>query len=464
MKITHYGATREITGSCHLLEFNGTRILLDCGMFQGKRFETFERNRRFPFNPEKIDVLILSHAHIDHSGNIPTLVRQGFRGNIYSTFATRDLCGLMLEDSAHVQQADADFLNRLKHRKGANLITPLYTRQEAEASLRQFVALGYDRPFLVADGVTCTFHDSGHLLGSAQVCLDLRDGTQTKRLLYTGDLGRGKNEILRDPVSLENVDVLMMECTYGDREHEDIANVREKLATVVRQVIEQKGRIIIPSFAVGRTQQVVYTFHQMTESGAIPPMPIYVDSPLAVNATEIFRLHPECFNQDIYNFLHNKRNPFGFDNLHYIRDVSHSKELNQLTEPAVIIAASGMCEAGRILHHLKNNITDSRNMILFVGYCAQDTLGARLMKGMPKVRIFDDEYEVKAGIVILDAFSAHADRSELRDYVRRTKGRLKKFILVHGEESALQAHSEWLGATYPHARIFCPASGEGEDL
>ena len=444
MKITFCGAAGTTTGSQHLVEVNGSRILLDCGLYQGRREESNERNRHFAFDPASLDAVILSHAHIDHSGNLPTLTSRGFKGNIYSTFATRDLCQIMLADAAHIQAQDAKWLNKHRAKNGKPDLDPLYTQIEAEECVRQFVTIGYDRPIQVADGVTLTFIDAGHILGSAQIVLDLNEKGHKRRLLFSGDVGRGDNELLRDPAPCEDVDLLIMESTYGNREHELPTQANHLLRDVLVRALDRRGKVIIPAFAVERTQQLIYVLHRLAESGGLPDVPIYVDSPLAVGATEIFRLHPECFNEEVYQFLFEKRNPFGFENLTLIRKVSESKALNDLDQPAIIISASGMCEAGRVLHHLRNTIEDPRNTVLFVGYCAEHTLGAKIRRGDEEVPILGDTFKVRADIQTLDSFSGHADRSELLGYFDRIGGRKGRVFLVHGEPEQSQAFAETL--------------------
>lgn len=433
MKITFCGAAETTTGSQHLIEVNGSRVLLDCGLYQGRRDDTYERNRHFLFDPSSIDAVVLSHAHIDHSGNLPNLTSNGFTGNIYSTFATRDLCQIMLLDSARIQNQDTKWLNRRRVKKGLPKIEPIYSEIDAEECVRHFVNIGYDRSIPIADGVTLTFIDAGHILGSAQVILDVVENGEKKRLLFSGDVGRGNNDLLRDPAVAEDVDYLLMESTYGNREHELPTQANHLLKDILVKALEKKGKVIIPAFAVERTQQLIYVLHELTEAGAIPDVPIYVDSPLAVNATEIFRIHPECFNEEVYNFLFEKRNPFGFEALTMVRKVSDSKKLNELHEPAIIISASGMCEAGRILHHLRNNIGDERNTILFVGYCAENTLGWKIRNEWKEVPILGDDFQVHADVQILDSFSGHADQSELLEYFDRIGGSKEQTYLVHGE-------------------------------
>ena len=456
MQIHFLGATRTTTGSMYLIEVNGARVLLECGLFQGKREESIERNRNFPFDPKSVNAMVLSHAHIDHCGNLPNLCRQGFDGNIYSTFATRDLCAIMLEDSAGIQQDDAAFLSRKRAKQGKPPIQPLYTARDAEKAVRQFVAINYDRPFPVVDGVTVTFRDAGHILGSAQVVLDVREGSRKFRYLFSGDVGRGGDDILRDPTPVEDVDFLQIESTYGGREHTMRANAEEEGCRLVNETLKRGGKVIIPAFSIGRTQQMVYVLHQLTIAGQMPRVPIYVDSPLSVNATEIYRLHPECFNDEIYKFLREKQNPFGMENLTYIREVSHSMKLNDLKEPCIIISASGMAEAGRVRHHLKNNIGDEKNLVLFIGYCAEHTLGAQIRNGMNPVNIFGEPYPVRAKVAAIDAYSGHADKNELRRYVDRLTGNIKKITVIHGEEPQAMAFAETLRQLRPKAEVLVP--------
>jgi metallo-beta-lactamase family protein len=456
MLVHFFGATRTTTGSLYLIEVNGHRLLLECGLFQGKREDSMERNRRFPFDPKQLDAVVLSHAHIDHCGNLPNLCRQGYSGSIYCTFATRDLASIMLADSAEIQRDDAVFVSKKRAKHGLPPIEPLYSATDAERCVRQFISLNYDRPFPVLDGVTVTFRDAGHILGSAQVVLDVRENGRSFRYLFSGDVGRGHDDILRDPQPVENVDYLQVESTYGAREHSAKANANEEAGRLVREALERKGKVIIPSFSVGRTQQIVYTLHQLTLAGQMPHVPIFVDSPLSVNATEVYRLHPECFNDSIYKFLHEKENPFGMENLTYIREVAHSIKLNELKDPAIIISASGMAEAGRIRHHLANNIGNPDNLILFIGYCAEHTLGAQILAGQNPVNIFGEPHAVKAQIASLDAFSGHADKNELRRYVETLTGDIKKIAVIHGEESQALAFGETLRSMKPEAEVMVP--------
>jgi metallo-beta-lactamase family protein len=456
MQIQFLGATRTTTGSMYLFEVNQRRLLLECGLFQGKRDESIERNRTFPFDPKTLDAVVLSHAHIDHCGNLPNLCRQGFKGNIYCTFATRDLAAIMLEDSAEIQRADAEYVSKKRAKKGLPPVEPLYSAADADKAIRQFVSLNYDRAFPVIDGVHVTFRDAGHILGAAQVVLDVSEGERSYRYLFSGDIGRGNDEILRDPQPVENVDYLQIESTYGGREHSPKQNAREEVGRLVRNTLEKKGIVIIPAFSVGRTQQIVYNLHQLADARQLPKVPIFVDSPLSVNATEVYRLHPECFNDQIYRFLREKSNPFGMENLTYIRELAHSIKLNELKEPAIIISASGMCEAGRIRHHLKNHIGGANNLVLFIGYCAEHTLGAQILSGQNPVNIFGEPHEVRARVASIDAFSGHADRNELRRYVEALTGDIKKVFVVHGEDSQCMAFVETLKAMKPKAEVLAP--------
>jgi len=464
MKVKFCGATRTTTGSMFLLKVNDQKILLECGLYQGKRSESNDRNKNFPFDPKQVDLAILSHSHIDHCGNFPNLVKQGFKGNIFCTHATRDLAGIMLEDSARIQQHDAEYVSKKRAKKGEPPVEPLYSVEDAAQAVRQFVSLNYDRPMNIADGVKLTFSDAGHILGSAQVILDIKEGDKEIRYLFTGDIGRGGHAILRDPEPVEGVDVLHIESTYGNRLHGDRDMSIVEIAKGIIETAHRGGKIIIPAFSVGRTQLVVYTLHQLQESGDLPDIPIFVDSPLSVNATEVFRLHPECFNEEIYTFLREKDNPFGMENLQYIRQVSRSIKLNQLKGPAIIISSSGMCEGGRIRHHLKNNIEDPKNLVLFVGYCAQHTLGSRIVNGDSPVNIFGEPYEVKAQVARHDAFSGHADRDELVSHVEASSGKMKDIYVVHGEEGSALAFGDTLQSINPKSRVTVPVLNQELDV
>ncbi len=454
------GAVRTVTGSMHIVEVNGKRILIDCGLYQGRRKEAEERNRHFPFDPESIDVMILTHAHIDHSGNIPTLVKKGFDGNIFATHATRELCSVMLRDSAHVQQKDAEFVNKKHAKKGLPPVEPLYTWEDAVRCMDNFVSVSYNRTFFVTNGVKARFRDAGHILGSAAVELDILSDGQRTRIAFTGDVGRPNAPILRDPEPLEDVDVLVSESTYGGRLHDPYGNAAKTLADTINRTVARGGKVIVPAFSVGRTQELVYHLHVLTEEGKIPEIPIYVDSPLSVNVTEVFRHHPECYDRETLEFLDRHEDPFGFGRLRYIRDVEESKQLNFKKEPCMIISASGMCEAGRILHHLKNNIEDPRNTVLIVGYMAANTLGKKLVDHWEKVRIFGEEYRLRAEVVVMNTFSAHADQRELTDYIRKIRPREPNLIeLVHGDEDQSLKFAEHLKEVgYRHVHV--PFQGE----
>ena len=434
MKIHFLGANKNVTGSKHLIEANGLRVLLDCGQFQGRRKEARERNSSMPFDPASVDHMLLSHSHIDHSGLVPVLCRDGFTGTITSTHATRDLCSIMLLDSGYIQESDAAYLNKKLAKKGKPLVEPLYTKEDAANVMPFFQSVSYDRPIKLGDGVEAIFREAGHILGSAQIELNIRENGRAIRLLYTGDLGRDHLPILRDPYVPADVTYFIMESTYGNRLHDSIENVEGKLAAIVSRIVKTRGRIIIPAFSVGRTQEVLYCLARLVERGDIPAIPVFVDSPLSINATEIFRMHPECFDAETRELIRAQASPFSMGNVTYTRDVAQSKELNVIKGPMIIISASGMCEAGRILHHLKNNIGDERNTVLIVGYCARHTLGRRLVEQEPDIRVFGEEYTRRAPVEVLNAFSAHADRVELLDYIKRTRSDVEKFFIVHGDE------------------------------
>ncbi|MGQ9886913.1 MAG: MBL fold metallo-hydrolase RNA specificity domain-containing protein [Aggregatilineales bacterium] len=452
MRLTFYGAARTVTGSQHLVDVNGARILLDCGLYQGRRAEANERNRHLPFDAASLDVMVLSHAHIDHSGNIPNLVKSGYQGEIVCTFATRDLCATMLLDSGHIQEKDAEYVNKRHHKRGEAPVQPIYTQEDALASLDNFTAQAYNRPRQIAPGVTLTLLDAGHMLGSAIVVLDIEDRAARRnvRLVFSGDIGRVGIPIIRDPQTVESADVLILECTYGNRLHPPYDESEKELERIVNETYRRGGKLIVPAFAVGRTQQLVYSLNKLAKAGDIPRLPIYVDSPLAVDVTAVFRLHPECYDDEIRAFMlqDGHRDPFNFSGLIYTRHVEESKQLNFLREPAVIISASGMAEAGRILHHLKNNIEDPRNTVLIVGWQAPDTLGRKLVDGLPVVRIFGEEYENNARLEIINGFSGHADRDELLDWVGAMRDKPARTFLVHGEEDAAAAFAQDLKAHF----------------
>ncbi len=463
MRITFHGAAQTVTGSKHLIEVDGKRILLDCGMVQGRRAESRAQNLTLPFDAKSIDVLILSHAHIDHSGSIPNLVKSGFRGDIISTYATRDLCASMLLDSASIQERDVQFVNKHHARRGEEIIEPIYTQEDATKSLGYFITQNYDRPRQIMPGVTLTFKDAGHMLGSAFVILDIEDRERGRdvRLVFSGDIGRKGIPIIRDPDVAESADVLIMESTYGDRQHPPYEDDTKRMEQIIVETYKRRGMVLIPAFAVGRTQQLVYTLNQLARANDIPDMPVYVDSPLAIDVTSAFRLHPECYDDEIRAFVQSdgrgRVDPFGFDMLTYTRSAAESKKLNFLTEPAIIIAASGMAEAGRILHHLKNRIEDPRTTVLIVGFQAENTLGRRIAEGAKLVSIFGEQYHNNARVETLTGFSGHADRDGLIGWVDAMKKKPRQTFLVHGEEPASNALAEALRSRYEMMSVQIPA-------
>jgi len=465
MKLTFFGATRTVTGSKYVLQANGKSILIECGMYQGHTAEWVERNAHLPFDSSKIDVMLLSHAHIDHTGLIPVLGRSGFRGKIFCTEATTDLCRVMLMDSAHIQEQDAMYLNKKNAKKGLPLVEPLYTQADTQAVLGQFQSVGsYNQPTVVADGVTATWLDAGHMLGSAMIVIDIVEGGRKVRLAFTGDLGRGNNDILNDPDHPQDADYLLTESTYGDRVHEPLADVNDRVCAIVNRAVEKNGKIIIPSFAVGRTQQLLYTGYQLIKSRRIPALPIYVDSPLSLQATEVFKRHPEDFNKKFHEMIMSNQNPFTAPNISYVQSVEESKAINDFKKPCVIISASGMADAGRIRHHIKNNIEDERNTILIVGWCAPHTLGAQLASGHKEINIFGDSYKVRATIETIDAFSGHADKNELRAWAEKVTGPLRGIFVIHGEEPQALAFAETLRTLHPQSNVRAPQFSESVEL
>jgi metallo-beta-lactamase family protein len=446
MRINFYGATRTVTGSQHLLSINGNNLLLECGFYQGKRQESYERNSNFPFAPDKVDAIILSHAHIDHSGNLPNLVKQGYRGPIYTTPATAHLANIMLIDSGHIQEADVEFVNKRRQKKSEPPIPPLYTQEEAAMVAQHFNPVHYEQTFEPIPGVSARILDAGHILGSGAVVLDLEEKGHKWRVWFSGDIGRRDLPLLRDPVLPDWADTLIMECTYGDKPHENPEVAYEELRDVVGKTIRRGGKVIIPAFAVGRTQEIVYALHQMFADGRLPAVPVYVDSPLAVNASDIFKMHPECFDEETKAFIKADKHhsALGFDRLTYTRSVEESKALNNRKDPMVIISASGMAETGRILHHLRNNISNPKNTILIVSWQAPYTLGRRLADREKKVRIFGEEHVVKAEVATIGGLSSHGGQKFLTEYALRVKGRAKQVFLVHGEPKPAEALTEKL--------------------
>lgn len=461
MKITFHGAARTVTGSKHLLTTNsGKNILLDCGLFQSRKEEKF--NLHFGFNPQELDYMILSHAHIDHSGAIPLLAKQGFDKPIYCTRATYDLCRIMLADSAKIQESDITYINKKRKAKGEEPMEPLYTQEDVDACIKLFHPVKYAEWFKIDDEVQVLFTDAGHILGSAVVNLKVKESEErTLTLMFTGDLGRPGDLILKDPAPAPQADYIISESTYGDRLHEPKENAKNRLLDIVIDTcMRRKGKLIIPAFSLGRTQELVYTLDRMRTEGLLPSIKVYVDSPLAINATNIMRDHPECFNEDITEYMERDPDPFGFKNLHYIQNVEESIALNGVHEPCIIISSSGMMEAGRIKHHLKNNIGDKRNTVLIVGFVPAGSLGDQLATGAKRVRIFGDYYNVEAKIEELHSFSAHADYSEMLEWLKCEDPKLvKRTFLVHGEYEAQKSYKEkMLALGYNNIEI--PEKGE----
>ncbi|MBT6068869.1 MBL fold metallo-hydrolase [Candidatus Peregrinibacteria bacterium] len=467
MQISFVGANHTVTGSKYLIEINGKKFLMECGMHQGKRKESQQRNRCFPFEPESLDAVVLSHAHIDHSGNLPNLVKHGFQGPIFTTHATKDLCEYMLTDSGRIQERNIEYINKRKEKRGEELIEPLYTEADALNALSFFRGQNYYESFEVVDGVTCTFYDAGHILGSALVCLNLHDFETDEKVtfLFTGDLGRPHLPILRDPdiERLPEVDILMTESTYGDKFHKSIVEAQDKLAEIINDTAAKGGKIIIPAFSLGRTQEITYELHQLVDKNMIPAIPVFLDSPLAVNVTGVFKKHPECYDEAAKKMLEEDDHAvLSFDNFKQTESVEESKALNNFNGPCIIISASGMCEHGRIVHHLKNNIEDPRNTIMIVGYQAEETLGRKLVEGEKSVKIFDKTYKVKARVATMNYFSAHADRSDLLNFATSLKG-LKRAFVVHGDTHRSIALKEALESNEV-PNVMVPSWGEVYNL
>ena len=435
MKLTFWGAAQTVTGSQHLLELdNGKRLLLDCGLFQGRRDDAKKLNTEFAADPREIDFVLLSHAHIDHSGLLPRLYRDGFRGTIYCTHATYDLCALMLRDSAYIQEKDAEFFNRKMRKKNQAEVEPLYGMEDAEDVLELFVSMPYDYPFRPCEGLEVRYRDAGHILGSATMTLTVTEDGKEKRLGFTGDIGNPDRPILNDPAKMLDVDWLICESTYGGRTHEPVGKAKEALVDVLTRTAARGGKVIIPAFAVGRTQELVHALDQLWNEDRIPQIPVFVDSPLAVNVTGVFQAHPECYDSDLLDYMLTDPNPFGFDRLEYVRDVARSKQLNTMRVPMVILSASGMAEAGRILHHLRNNVEDPRNTVMIVGYQAEHTLGRRIVEKRPEIKIFGESHRLKAEVVVMNYFSAHADEPGILDFTSKLdRERLQTIFLVHGD-------------------------------
>ncbi len=463
LQIQFFGAARQVTGSKHLVTTpSGKKILLDCGLFQGKAQNTRDLNRHFGFTPHEIDYLVLSHAHIDHSGLIPRLVREGFRGIIFCTPATLSLCEIMLMDSAHIQESDLKYVNERRKKRNEEMLDPLYDAEDVEKALDLVTLVEYDEELQIDHETTLLFTDAGHLLGSACVHLDIKTGPHLKkRITFSGDIGCYGRKILRDPEPFRQCDILICESTYGDRLHPDRKNEEEHLLEIVKRTcVENLGKLIIPAFSVDRTQEIIYSLDRMANAGTLPNIKVFVDSPLSVKATATIRKHEECFDEEFIEYISHDPNPFGFKNLKYISLVEDSKALNDIKEPCVIISSSGMAEAGRVKHHIKNNIGNAQNTILLVGYCTPESLGGRLKAGNKVVRIFGEDFEVKAGVESLEYYSAHGDYGEMFRLLEcQDKKKIKQVFLVHGEYETQQAFKEkFIERGYNHIDI--PAHGE----
>lgn len=461
MNLTFHGAAQTVTGSQHLIQVNGSLILLDCGLYQGKRAESYERNRNFLFDVQKLDAVILSHSHIDHSGNLPNLVRSGYCGPIYTTPPTADLVDVMLRDSGHVLESVAANLNFHRAKRGEPPIEPLYTEEDGGQVAQYLQPMAYGQDFEPAPGVSARFVEAGHILGSAAIALRLEEKRRQVNLWFSGDIGRPRLPLLRDPVLPREVDYLVMESTYGDKPHRDPEQAFAELREVTSRTLRRGGKVIIPAFAVGRTQELVYDFQRLIDSGDIPRVPVIVDSPLAVQACDIFRQHVESFDQETHDFIRARKNQtvLGFDLLTYTRSAEESKILNERKGPMIIISASGMAETGRILYHLKYNIEDPRNTILIVSWQAPNTLGRRLADREKQVRILGNVFERRAEVATIGGLSAHAGQDFLLEYAAGAKDRTRQIFLVHGEEkpaATLQAKMKEVGiekVAYPPPHV-----------
>jgi metallo-beta-lactamase family protein len=465
MKIQFHGAAQRVTGSKHLIITDkGTKILLDCGLFQG--LNTQELNQQFAFDPHEIDYVILSHAHIDHTGLLPRLIKKGYSGKIFCTAATKDLCTILLGDSARIQESDLERINKRRAKRGEQLLENLYSQEDVEQTLSQMEAVDFRKEFWLNNEISCYFTDTGHILGSAAVMVTIQENNETKKLFYSGDIGRPNDKILKSPEAFSQADYIICESTYGARLHEPELNVKAHLQSIVERVcVEQKGKLLIPAFSIDRTQELVYALDQLENEGKLPKIKVFVDSPLSVNATQIMKKHPECFNPEVLEYL--KRgdgDAFGFPNLYYVSSTEDSKKLNESKEPCIIISASGMAEAGRIKHHIANNIEDVRCAVLLVGYTSPDSLGGQLKAGMKKVNIFGKEFDVRAEVLVMDSFSAHADYQEIIQFLDcQDKANIKQLFLVHGELEVQQIFKEKLLAE-GYSNVYIPAHQEEINL
>jgi len=463
MKIKFIGAAREVTGSKHLVTTNeGKRILLDCGMFQGKGMETDSMNRNLMFDPATIDYLILSHAHIDHSGLIPYMYKLGFRGSVVCTNATRDLCAIMLADSGHIQELDNKLFNKKRDKQGLSPVEPIYDQEDAEKCMELFIGVAFDRRFQINDKINVKFTNTGHMLGGAVVNLELFENGEKIHLAFTGDIGRPHNRIIHPPTAFPQCDYLITESTYGNRLHPaDKESEEDLLKIVIETCVDNGGKLIIPSFSIGRTQEIVFVLNDLYNQRRLPKIDVFVDSPLSVNATEIFRMHPECMNEDVKQVLKYDPDPFGFNSLHYIKNVDESKALNDYLKPCIIISSSGMLEAGRVKHHVANNISNWRNTILIVGYCSPTSLGARIQEpGLREISIFGNYHPVLAKIAKIEAFSGHGDYNEMKAFLSCQDTQLiKRTFLVHGEYEVQQSYQKELEKAGFHD-IEIPVAGQ----
>ncbi|MDP8289760.1 MAG: MBL fold metallo-hydrolase [Candidatus Susulua stagnicola] len=458
LTIEFCGGARTVTGSMHLVSAGRSEVLLDCGLFHGRRDEAYEVNSNFPFNPQRLRACILSHAHIDHCGNIPNLVKKGYREHVFVTPPTKELCQYMFPDSGYVQEEDARYVNKINRRRGLPLRSPLYTKQEAEDSLKYLRSLEYNTKFALSKEIDLTFFEAGHILGSAVPVLDVKTSRGSTRIAYAVDLGRYGMPLLRNPEIPKDIDYLIIESTYGGRSHTSIEDAEDKLSEAINRAVKRGGKIIIPSFALERTQLIVFFISELIKKKKIKKIPMYVDSPLAVNLTTVFRKNWEYFDDITKESFSREEDPLGYDNITYITQLQDSKKLNDQKGPMIIISASGMCESGRILHHLKNNIENPLNMVIVIGFMAKNTLGRRIVEREEQVKIFGTPRELKAEVITLNAFSSHADKNGLIGYVKRCQGKLKEVFIVHGEEE--QSNVLRTNIKKMNIKVQVPAKGE----